>query len=82
MMSSLPTNAIGVMDRGFAGLKFIQELVHENKYFVLRIKNNWKLEFEDATGLIKVSVSNDAQAYRVINPSCGLSTDMNLLSLN
>jgi putative transposase len=56
MMSSLPTNAVGVMDRGgsalggfpdlkqlpcFAGLKFIQELVQENKYFVLRIKNNF-----------------------------------------
>jgi len=40
-MSNLPTNAVGVMDRGFAGLKFIQELVQENKYFVLRIKNNF-----------------------------------------
>ena len=38
MMSNLPTNAVGVMDRGFAGLKFIQDLVQENKYFVLRIK--------------------------------------------
>ena len=33
-MSSLPINAVGVMDRGFAGLKFIQELVQENKYNV------------------------------------------------
>ena len=41
MMSTLPINAVGVMDRGFAGLKFIQELVQENKYFVLRIKNNF-----------------------------------------
>jgi putative transposase len=73
MMSSLPTNAVGVMDRGFAGLKFIQELVQENKYFVLRIKNNWKLEFEDATGLVKVGASDDAQAYRVIN-FCELET--------
>jgi putative transposase len=67
MMSSLPINAVGVMDRGFAGLKFIQELVQENKYFVLRIKNNWKLEFEDSTGLVKVGASDDAQAYRAIN---------------
>lgn len=42
MMSSLPPDAVGVMDRGFAGLNFIEELVQENKYFVLRIKNNWK----------------------------------------
>lgn len=43
MMSKLPVNAVGVMELGFAGLKFIQELVQEHKYFVLRIKNNWKL---------------------------------------
>ncbi|BAT53483.1 transposase, IS4 family protein [Nostoc sp. NIES-3756] len=73
MMSSLPTNAVDVMDRGFAGLKFIQELVQENKYFVLRIKNNWKLEFEEQTGLIKVGASDDAQTYRVIN-FCDLET--------
>ncbi len=45
-MSKLPANAGGVMELGFAGLKFIQELVQNNKYFVLRIKNNGKLEFE------------------------------------
>lgn len=73
MMSGLPTNAVGVMDRGFAGLKFIQELVQENKYFVLRIKNNWKLEFEELTGLVKVGASDNAQAYRVIN-FCDLET--------
>ena len=72
-MSNLPINAVGVMDRGFAGLNFIQEVVQENKYFVLRIKNNWKLEFEDASGLVKVGTSDDAQAYRVIN-FCDLET--------
>jgi len=61
------------IDRGFAGLKFIQELVQENKYFVLRIKNNWKLEFQNSTGLVKVGTSDDAQAYRVIN-FCDLDT--------
>ncbi len=55
------------MDRGFAGLKFIQELVQEKKYFVLRIKNNWKLEFYSSNGLVKVGASDDAQASRVIN---------------
>jgi putative transposase len=73
MMSSLPNNALGLMDRSFAGLKFIQELVQGKKYFVLRIKNNWKLEFEDAAGLIKVGASDDAQGYRVIN-FCDLET--------
>jgi putative transposase len=38
VISNLPTDAVGVMDRGFAGLKFIKELVQDKKYFVLRIK--------------------------------------------
>jgi putative transposase len=73
MISNLPTDAVGVMDRGFAGLKFIKELVQEKKYFVLRIKNNWKLEFEESTGLVKVGASDDAQAYRVVS-FCDLET--------
>jgi putative transposase len=67
MMSNLPADAVGVMDRGFAGLNFIQELVQENKYFVLRIKNNCKLEFSSENGLIKIGSSSHPPAYRVIN---------------
>ena len=74
MMSSLPLNGVGVMDRGFAGLKFIEELVQENKYFVLRIKNNWQLKFEEKSGLVKVGSSGEAKAYRVIN-FCDLNTE-------
>ncbi|WP_392483093.1 transposase [Nostoc sp. C110] len=37
------------------------------------VQNNWKLEFDDVTGLIKVGASDDAQAYRVIN-FCDLET--------
>ena len=66
-MSKLPGNAVGVMDRGFAGLKFIQELIPDNKYFVLQIKNNWKLEFESESRLTKIGSSTDAQAYRMVN---------------
>ena len=66
-MSKLPKDAVGVMDRGFAGLKFIQELVQDNKYFVWRIKNNWKLEFESESRLTKIGSSTDAQAYRMVN---------------
>jgi putative transposase len=49
-MSNLPLDAVGVMDRGFAGLNFMQELVQKDKYFVVRIKNNWKLEFGSEDG--------------------------------
>jgi len=62
MMSKLPVNAVGVMDRGFAGLKFIQELVQEHKYFMLQIKNNWKLEFQSESRLTKIGSLTNAQA--------------------
>ncbi len=62
MMSMLPANAVGVMELGLAGLKFIQELVQDNKYFVLRIKNNWKLEFQSESRLIKIGSSTDARS--------------------
>jgi putative transposase len=73
MMSNLPQDAFGVMDRGFAGLNFMQELVQKDKYFVVRIKNNWKLEFESGTGLVKIGSASDAPAYRVVN-FCDLET--------
>jgi len=62
MMSKLPANAVGVMELGLAKLKFIQEVVPDNKYFVLRIKNNWKLEFKSKSRLTKIASSTDAQA--------------------
>jgi putative transposase len=71
--SFLPLDAVRVMDRGFAGLNFMQELVQKDKYFVVRIKNNWKLEFGSETGLIKIGSSKDTPAYRVIN-FCDLET--------
>lgn len=73
MMSNLPPDAVGVMDRGFAGLDFMQELVQKNKYFVMRIKNNWKLEFLSETGLVKIGSLTNAPTYRVIN-FCDLDT--------
>jgi putative transposase len=73
MMCNLPQDAVGVMDRGFAGLNFMRELVQKEKYFVVRIKNNWKLEFEPETGLVKIGSARDASAYRVVN-FCDLET--------
>jgi len=65
MISELPPNGVGVMDRGFAGLKFIEQSIQKDKYFVLRIKNNWKLEFDEERGLIKIGSSSEAN--RVVN---------------
>jgi putative transposase len=62
MMSKLPVNAVGVMELGWAKLKFIQKLVQEHKYFVLGIKNNWKLEFQSESRLTKICSLTNAQA--------------------
>ncbi|MDS9398662.1 transposase [Aphanizomenon flos-aquae NRERC-008] len=40
---------------------------------IVRIKNNWKLEFGSETGLIKIGSSKDAPVYRMIN-FCDLET--------
>ena len=39
----------------------------------MRIKNNWKLEFESGTGLVKIGSASDAPAYRVVH-FCDLET--------
>lgn len=73
MIDALPPNAVGVMDRGFAGLEYIKQLSEQNKYFVLRISNSWKLEFDSETGLYKVGKGKKSGVYRVIN-FCALET--------
>lgn len=73
MMMALPENAVGVMDRGFAGLEYIQQLSLDKKYFVIRISNSWKLQFNAETGLTRVGTGNNSGIYRVIN-FCDLET--------
>ena len=51
----------------------MRELVQKDKYLVVRIKNNWKLEFEPESGLVKIGSASDASAYRVVN-FCDLET--------
>ncbi len=53
MIDTLPSNGVGVMDRGFAGLKFLQSTSKSDKYFVLRIGNNYNLKFaEESRGML------------------------------
>ncbi|NEQ18691.1 MAG: IS4 family transposase [Microcoleus sp. SIO2G3] len=67
MIDALPPDAVGVMDRGFAGLEYIKHLSEQNKYFVLRVSKSWKLEFDSETGLYKVGTGKKSGVYRVIN---------------
>lgn len=50
-IAATPQNGVAVMDRGFSSSERVQELLNqENKYFVLRIKNNYTINMkEDGT---------------------------------
>lgn len=73
MIDTLPPNAVGVMDRGFAGLKFLQSTSKSNKYFVLRIGNTYKLKFDEESRLMRVGTGQEKGLYRVVN-FCDLET--------
>jgi len=65
-IASIPENAVGVMDRGFASLKRAQELMTDKyKHFVLRIKNNITVEMLE-NGKCKVGAGKDAVEVRVV----------------
>ncbi len=66
MINSLPEEAVGVMDRGFAGLNFLRNAADSNKYFVLRIGNKYKLEFDEDSELTQVGTGQKRGRYRVI----------------
>jgi len=44
MIGTIPENAIGIMDRGFASWKLMDEMCQRNTLFIVRIKNNMKLQ--------------------------------------
>ena len=64
-IASIPANSVGVMDRGFASVQRIKELLgNEDKHFVLRIKNNITLEMLE-NGKCKVGTGKNAVEVRV-----------------
>ncbi|NES66424.1 MAG: IS4 family transposase [Okeania sp. SIO2D1] len=61
-----PENGVGVMDRGFASLLRIQYLLtRANRYFVLRIKNNVKVEMLD-NGRCLIGTGKEQVEARVV----------------
>ena len=65
-IESIPKNAVGVMDRGLASMKRIQELSgNQEKHFVLRIKNNVTIKMLE-NGKCKVGTGKDAVEVRVV----------------
>lgn len=65
-IAATPENGVAVMDRGFCCLTRIKELKkQEEKYFVLRIKNNIKLEMLE-NGNYLVGTGEDQVEARVV----------------
>ncbi|AFZ28409.1 transposase family protein (plasmid) [Cylindrospermum stagnale PCC 7417] len=66
-IEEIPENAVGIMDRGFSSLSRIGELLKtENRYFVLRIKNNMNLEILE-NGKCLVGTGENKVEVRVVD---------------
>jgi len=44
VIGTIPENAVGIMDRGFASWKLMDEMCKRNTLFIVRIRNNMKLQ--------------------------------------
>jgi putative transposase len=65
-IAETPENGVAVMDRGFCDLERVKKLQEEkNKYFVLRIKNNMKLEMQE-NGNCKIGTGKNQIEGRVV----------------
>lgn len=65
-IAETPRNGVAVMDRGFCDLVRVKELQGEkDKYFVLRIRNNMKLEMQE-NGDCKIGTGKNELEGRVV----------------
>ena len=72
-IESTPENAVSIMDRGFCKLERLQKLSAEkNRFFVMRLKNNLRLEMLE-NGEFKVGSGDNAVRLRRVN-FCNLET--------
>ena len=66
-IDATPENGVSVMDRGFSSLARIKALLQENnRYFILRIKNNIKLEMLE-NGRFLIGTGEEQVEGRVVN---------------
>ncbi|WP_287130421.1 transposase, partial [Candidatus Cyanaurora vandensis] len=70
MIATVPSNGVGVMDRGFASKPFIKKILEvqgdNKKYFVIRLNANYTLEAL-GNGEFRIGKRKDVVACRVIN---------------
>lgn len=65
MVASVPEEAVGVMDRGFASLECLRKTKQLGKDFLLRIKSNWSLQMKE-NGKMEVGTGKAAEECRVV----------------
>ncbi len=66
-IEEIPENGVGIMDRGFSSLTRIQDLLGKNdRYFVLRIKNNLELSYRE-NGKCLVGKGENQVEVRVVS---------------
>ncbi len=66
-IENIPTNGIGIMDRGFCSKERIRNLLKENnKFFVLRVKNDMKLKMLE-NGKHLLGGERDNVEIRIVN---------------
>jgi len=72
MMTTVPENGIAVEDRGFCGFENLLEMSKSGILFIVRIKNNYKLEFSEEGELVYIGSKKQVKC-RVIS-FCDLET--------
>lgn len=66
-INAIPENGVGIMDRGFAALKRIKQLLQDpQRFFVIRLKNNISLELKE-NGFFRVGKNEESVEVRVVN---------------
>jgi IS4 transposase len=66
-IAATPKNGVSVMDRGFCKLARIKELIEDKeRYFVMRIKNDMKLQMQD-NGKFLVGTGANQVECRIVN---------------
>jgi len=65
MTENLAQKQVGVMDRGFTALEYLQQLQEQNKHFIIRANTNYKLE-PLSSGKWQVGTGKKQGIYRVV----------------
>lgn len=76
ILTMIPDNAVALMDRGFAGWDFLDELSQLNHLFIVRIKNNMKTDLNhDRYRIVQFYDIDSGVEYRLATNLKGLSDE-------